>query len=191
MKRSMVLILSAILVACETLGTGTDPVPTSHDGTFKVVDAKVWGNKIVPDWATKPDGFQFKFPAVITFNHAVDKETLQSDITFDATINGVEADGTFQFSADGRTAVFYSDKEVSDITPILAGRNIDICIKMRGSTGTITDELGQVWPFSGVHAVIEDDVTIQPVPGIRGQLLDGDFDNIAGGDYNNCWSIVG
>lgn len=186
MKNLFGLTIILVCVACTGM-YGTQP---SHpDGTFKVVDARVWDSDFVPGWVIKPAEAQFKIPAIIRFNHPVSKKTMVSGLTFDLSLNGAKAKGSFQFSSDGRTAVFYSDETAGNVSPLDAGANFTICMTIRGRSGTIVDAQGAVWPFSGVHSEPENDPNMSPFT--LGALLDGDSDEQAGGDYENCWTIVG
>lgn len=182
---------TAVLVAgCANgvLPGGEPPEITS----FVVQNVDVWDSDLAPDWAAKPPRANFKFFSAITFNDPVNPQTLVSGVTVDYRLNDARADGTFQISPDGRTAVFFSDEEMSEITPLLAGRNTEVSLVVRGRSGPIFDSDGAQLPFSGVHR----DPSLDDASPIAsdlnfGVLLDGDADGAPGGDYVETWTIVG
>lgn len=128
-----------------------------------------------PGWVVLPPDYQYKPAVTITFNRAVDHSSFSAPGTVKIGLKGLrdgrtvsDIAGTFQFSADSKTAVFISNETLGDLINPGAGENIEYSITVLGTdvgAGVVTDA--------------------------DGEALDGDKDGQPGGDYHTTIEVVG
>ncbi len=134
-------------------------------GSFQI-DKIIYGPEL--DWL--PPGYTSKISMAFSFNTPLKQHTITApgsvNINLEASGGSKASDiaGSFHFSSDSKTAVFISDKRISDLLgPIGGGENIHYSIKVSGA---------ELKDCSGI-------------------LLDGDGDGKPGGNYVKEFSVVG
>ena len=146
----------------------------------EVLDAfsePLWVDKVefgMPDWAFQP-GLQYRATLVLTFNRAFDVSTLKPQQTLFVTLRGARSgqtamniSGTIVPQGDGRTFAFISNEDLADLISPQAAENIVFNI-----------------------AVVGTDVGNGAVSDLNGEALDGDKDNLPGGDFRCRFPKIG
>lgn len=187
------------IASCGTKGGGIEPTSGHHDDTLKVVKVSQDLSELTSEpgnWVNS-DG-PFRTTLFVRFNKPVDTTTFNR-ITFKYTVtgqggsSGVLMTGEFQSNGDDTIVGFESDKSLSEYLgrPVGPGENFDHQLQLRGSHGAITDNDGNIWPFSGIYSKPDPNpltpVLIRP----KSKLLDGDDDDEPGGSFLKDWIVIG
>ena len=140
------------------------------NGGFRVVEISTKA----PPWLP---GIEYKYKVVlsITFSDKVDINTISAPGTIRLDLKGtgdgrtaLNIAGTFKFSDDQKTIVFISNETMSTIISPQAGENIEYTVNISGTA-------------AGAGAV----------KNLSGEILDGNNDGKAGGDYKKIFEAIG